>query len=122
MDSMVCSRKRLREEEEHFYSEKITSQKNLAQFTYSTNQSNQYSGYGCNNYIHEKNYSISNSGKRIQQNKIHTEGHQKTIEMMMNAAKNLAITSKLIDTSKLSETSSDHFEEIENHYTQRPFW
>lgn len=120
MNSVVCSRKRLREEEEHFYLEKITSQKNLSQFMCSTNQSSQYSG--CNSYIHEKNYSSSNSGKRIQQNKIHTEGHQKTIEMMMNAAKNLAITSKLIDTSKLSETSSDHFEEIENHYTQRPFW
>lgn len=65
----------------------------------------------------DDNYEVSESyDKRIQRNRIHSEAHIKTVELMINLAKKLG--------NKPENISSDDIQDQQNQstYTQKPYW
>lgn len=70
----------------------------------------------CNSFQMNSTKSGLHTAKKVQQGKIHTELHQKTVAMMMEASW------KLSQTTPAEETPvSDPIPVIET-YTQRPYW
>jgi hypothetical protein len=70
---------------------------------------------------------VSIRAKRIQQQKIHTEVHQKTVAMMMEAAKGISrrITEEEQEQEqqrRIEEDMSRKEQESMDTYTQRPYW
>ena len=78
---------------------------------------------GDHNYLERETVSIR--AKRVQQQKIHTEVHQKTVAMMMEAAKEISrrITEEEQEQQRrIEEDMSRKEQESMDTYTQRPYW
>lgn len=68
--------------------------------------------------IDDEYESLGNDDKRIQRNRIHSEAHLKTVELLINLAKKLG-------NMKSDESSNDSMEIEEEQvstYIQKPYW
>lgn len=58
--------------------------------------------------------------KREQRFKIHTEGHQRTVAMMMEAAKSMTFETEAKSTMKIDMKMQQELQQVT--YIQKPFW
>lgn len=76
-----------------------------------------------NSQLHNQNSSFNQhhsiSAKKGQHHKIHTEGHQRTVAMMMEAAQKLTFEPETQPESPIHENMDSQLTPV---YTQRPFW